>query len=351
MTASGVGFAGGGDGVLRAFDLRTGKVLWTFQTGRQIAAGPTIFSAGGKEYIAITVGGTPTSSGGGLASQLQVFALGGSKAESPRPPGLAAAGPPSPSEPAARKQPHAVGRVDLPRLAAGARIAIPSGAITLTCWNPNSSNLRDVDGASDASRPAGGGARGRPSTATCCPGRRRRRDVLGCRRHDARATAPVRRRRTRAARRVGGRALTAAERASLRAASGGINVGYGIVGVRVTRRRRTARVRVTGRAVRADGVPAPPVVLLSYRLSGTITDAAGRPVQGGYVVSRTNDRDFWTFSEPSNASGRYVSFFPASDLSEADPVEFTSRWQSAARTTRPVSGIRPSSAGAARRST
>ena len=33
-TASGVGFAGGGDGVLRAFDTKTGKVLWTFQTGK-----------------------------------------------------------------------------------------------------------------------------------------------------------------------------------------------------------------------------------------------------------------------------------------------------------------------------
>ena len=90
-TASGLGFAGGGDGVLRAFDLKTGKVLWTFQTGRQIAAGPTLFTAGGKEYIAITVGGTPTSSGGGLASQLQVFAIGGSKTESPKP--LAATAP------------------------------------------------------------------------------------------------------------------------------------------------------------------------------------------------------------------------------------------------------------------
>ena len=39
-TASGLGFAGGGDGLLRGFDTRTGKVLWTFQTGFQIAAGP-----------------------------------------------------------------------------------------------------------------------------------------------------------------------------------------------------------------------------------------------------------------------------------------------------------------------
>jgi hypothetical protein len=65
------------------------------------------------------------------------------------------------------------------------------------------------------------------------------------------------------------------------------------------------------------------VVLLSYRLDGTITDASGKPVVGAYVVTRTNDRDFWTFSEPSNASGRYTSFFPASDLTNSDPVEFS----------------------------
>ena len=87
-------------------------------------------------------------------------------------------------------------------------------------------------------------------------------------------------------------------------------------------KRSDGTVKVTGRAVRADGVPVPPVVLLSYRLSGTITDASGKPVQGAYVVSRTNDRDYWMFSEPSNAAGKYVSFFPASDLTEADPVEF-----------------------------
>ena len=75
-TASGLGFAGGGDGVLRAFDLRKGKVLWTFKTGNPIASGPTIFAAGGREYVAVTVGGTPTSSNGGTASQLFVFTLG-----------------------------------------------------------------------------------------------------------------------------------------------------------------------------------------------------------------------------------------------------------------------------------
>ncbi len=83
-TASGLGFAGGGDGLMRGFDLKTGKILWTFQTGHQIAAGPTVFSDGVKEYIAVTVGGTPTSSGGGVFSQLQVFTLGGAKNQSPR---------------------------------------------------------------------------------------------------------------------------------------------------------------------------------------------------------------------------------------------------------------------------
>ena len=106
LTATGLGFAGGGDGVLRAFDSKTGKVLWTFQTGRQIAAGPTIFTSGGKEFVAITVGGTPTSSGGGLASQLQVFAIGGSKAESGKPPGLTSVQPPaSPAAPATLRKP------------------------------------------------------------------------------------------------------------------------------------------------------------------------------------------------------------------------------------------------------
>ena len=62
--------------MLRAFDLRNGKVLWTFKTGNPIASGPTIFAAGGREYVAVTVGGTPTSSNGGTVSQLFVFTLG-----------------------------------------------------------------------------------------------------------------------------------------------------------------------------------------------------------------------------------------------------------------------------------
>ena len=47
----------------------------------------------------------------------------------------------------------------------------------------------------------------------------------------------------------------------------------------------------------------------------------GRPVQGATVVTRTDDRDFWTFSLPSNSTGRYVSFFSASDEQGSDPVQ------------------------------
>jgi hypothetical protein len=326
VTASGLGFAGGGDGVLRAFDLKTGKVLSTFQTGRQIAAGPTIFTAGGKEYIAVTVGGTPTSSGGGLASQLQVFALGGSQTESPKPPNLplvaqrtdgapAAAPAASGSEPATRTSRSQVAAIR------GARLSIAGGAAPMTLWNPDSSNLREVTGrVTFRGKPVQGvriavdryvlprvtDAEGRfaYSVDTTLP-RRHPVTVVGA----SRAT-------------IGGRPLTDAQQAALRKASAGINVAYNLVDVRAVKR-ANGTVRVTGRAIRSDGAPVPRVVLLSYRLDGTITDAAGEPVRGAYVVTRTNDRDFWAFSEPSNANGYYASFFPASDLSEADPVEFT----------------------------
>ena len=52
-TASGLGFDGGGDGVFRAFDAKTGQVLWTFQTGYQIADGPSVYSVNGVEFVAI----------------------------------------------------------------------------------------------------------------------------------------------------------------------------------------------------------------------------------------------------------------------------------------------------------
>jgi alcohol dehydrogenase (cytochrome c) len=84
-TKSGVGFFGGGDGTIRAFDTETGKILWTFQTGNHISAGPVIYEIDDKQYVAIAVGGTFTSSLGGTASRIDVFALGGSKTQGKKP--------------------------------------------------------------------------------------------------------------------------------------------------------------------------------------------------------------------------------------------------------------------------
>jgi len=38
------------------------------------------------------------------------------------------------------------------------------------------------------------------------------------------------------------------------------------------------------------------------------------------VITRTQDRDFWTFSSATDQNGHYSSFFAASDETAADPV-------------------------------
>jgi hypothetical protein len=112
--------------------------------------------------------------------------------------------------------------------------------------------------------------------------------------------------------------LTTKQRAALLTAAGGFSVGYRVSDLRA--RASGGNVVVTGRLSYADGSAPPPVVLYTYRLSGTITDASGKPVAGATVVTRTQDRDFWTFSQPSDASGHYVSFFKASDERGISPV-------------------------------
>jgi alcohol dehydrogenase (cytochrome c) len=320
-TASGLGFAGGGDGVLRAFDVRNGKVLWTFKTGNPIAAGPTIFSTGGKEYVAVTVGGTPTSSNGGTVSQLFVFALGtGPTSRGRQTRETASVGPAgswpvtgaaAPREPAASRGLAATG--------GGVRI-VAGGAVPLTLWQADSSNeVRTTGRLLLRGKPVAGAvvavdryrlpgrtdAQGRFSAVV---------DSTLARRHPLHVADGSRATRD-------GRPLTSGERKALTQASGGVSVGYRLLDLRA--KRTAGGVLVTGRAVRADGVPAPSVVLLSYRLQGTITDADGNPVRGATVVTRTTDRDFWTFSEPSNANGHYVSYFSASDESGSDPVSLS----------------------------
>jgi hypothetical protein len=80
---------------------------------------------------------------------------------------------------------------------------------------------------------------------------------------------------------------------------------------------------VTGRVVYANGTAPPPVLLYSYLLRGTITDASGKPVKGAVVTTRTGDRQYWTQSRPSGANGSYASFLVAADTLNNDPVPMT----------------------------
>jgi alcohol dehydrogenase (cytochrome c) len=55
-TAGGLVFSGDRQGYLIAFDARTGKVLWKFQTGGAIDAPPITYALEGKQYIAVAAG-------------------------------------------------------------------------------------------------------------------------------------------------------------------------------------------------------------------------------------------------------------------------------------------------------
>ena len=314
VTASGLGFAGGGDGVVRAFDLKTGKILWTFSTGRPIASGPTIFSAGGKEYIAITVGGTPTSSSGGIASFMSVFALPGKS--------KFAAGPANERSTASAvsssQAPKAPARARVKAAGGAPRIEVTGGAVGLALWQASTSNEASVTGRILlGGRPVKGALVSvdrytLPGATDANGGFTANVDQTLARRHPIQVVDASHAT-------VGGKALTEAQQNALRAASGGISVGYRIADAQA-KVLKNGNVQVTGRAVRTDGAAAPGVVQLSYRLQGTITDSTGKPVQGATVVSRTTDRDFWTFSLPTDANGHYVSFFSSSDEQGSDPV-------------------------------
>jgi alcohol dehydrogenase (cytochrome c) len=73
-TASGLAFYGELDGNINAMDIKSGKVLWTFQTaGDNIQAAPALFMADGKQYLTFTSGGTKP--------KIHVFAIGGDKTQ------------------------------------------------------------------------------------------------------------------------------------------------------------------------------------------------------------------------------------------------------------------------------
>ncbi len=56
-TAGNVVFAGEANGMFRAYDSRSGKILWTFSAGAGVNAPPSAYMAGGKEYIVVGAGG------------------------------------------------------------------------------------------------------------------------------------------------------------------------------------------------------------------------------------------------------------------------------------------------------
>ena len=105
----------------------------------------------------------------------------------------------------------------------------------------------------------------------------------------------------------------------MRRAQGALSVAYRVVGLSA-RKRPDGTIAVSGRLARTDGSAPPGVVLFTYRLTGRVLDAGGNGVAGAVVVTRTADRNFWTFSQPSNASGFFTSFLTSSDQAGSNPV-------------------------------
>jgi alcohol dehydrogenase (cytochrome c) len=331
ITASGIGFAGGGDGNLRAFDLKTGKLLWKFQTGRQIAAGPSIYSVAGKQYVAITIGGSPTSSNGGVLPGLMVFGLGGDKTEFPPPNNL----PPfrsvqsagaeaqtsamefTPASLAAPQRATEHSNRSVSTAGGPARIKAPR-SLVVRPWNPNTSNWQYAFGKVFLGKSPVAGARLRvdgftlPAATGPQGGFSYPADITEPGRHEVRVVGVDRAR-------IGGHKLTTAQQNALKGAHAGINVGYRLSSLRA-KVQSNGTVLLAGRIANSAGTAPPVVGLYTYKLSGTITDVTGKPVQGAVVVGRTNDRDFWTFSSPTDANGHYTSLFHASDETDTDPV-------------------------------
>jgi hypothetical protein len=123
---------------------------------------------------------------------------------------------------------------------------------------------------------------------------------------------------------IDGYRVSEEEAAALETATGWVNVSYEVLDLE-TETLEDGNIRVSGRLAFASGEPPPPAVLTSYRLIGLVTDAQGGPVEGAIVSVRTGDRDFWTFSEPTDTRGAYLSVFGASDRLGSDPVPMTVR--------------------------
>jgi alcohol dehydrogenase (cytochrome c) len=84
VTAGGLLFGGDTNGHFRAFDPETGAVLWDVNLGSQITGYPATYAVNGKQYIAVSTGGSLNTFGlasltpderAGAQNALYVFAL------------------------------------------------------------------------------------------------------------------------------------------------------------------------------------------------------------------------------------------------------------------------------------
>lgn len=55
-TAGGLAFAGDADRYFRAYDVRTGRVLWETRLGTSVQGFPVTFTAGGEQFVAVSTG-------------------------------------------------------------------------------------------------------------------------------------------------------------------------------------------------------------------------------------------------------------------------------------------------------
>ena len=73
-------FTGTGDGYFKAFDAKTGKELWKFQTGSGIVSSPITWEMDGEQYIGVAsgYGGAVPLWGGEMAELTKPVPQGGS---------------------------------------------------------------------------------------------------------------------------------------------------------------------------------------------------------------------------------------------------------------------------------
>src|SRR5437763_24733 len=80
VTASNLVFTGDQHGVFYAFDARSGKILWRAHLGLAVGSAPIVYAVGGKEYVAVALGGSASSASlhlGNVGAVAVAFTLGG----------------------------------------------------------------------------------------------------------------------------------------------------------------------------------------------------------------------------------------------------------------------------------